>query len=382
MKSSDDAPAQTLTVMVALFNTRLKLLEKFLSRQDTPECKRIISSIRDQLNRIPRGSYVVEKEMTHVGQVWEDDFWQYVTPDKMNLLRIHVAPLMRFVPDVSVETETFVHKVERLKIQILEGENARAAVETIREDIGRLPGNVYKNYPKREAAFKFALSSDLEHASVEQLDEIIEQLAAQMRFRTKRNVEPLLIDLSDYIVSRGYIVLTKTGEEIYVDEYRRRVEERVVNLVNSHPTVEAIRLGSAVTDDQLIDLERTLRNDLTNSTLELNDDNLHIAYGPQVNSLLSLVRKVLELDAAIVPDYHDIVVKHFEDYIAANNSKFGADQILFLRHVATVLSQRHQLVRADLYDKPFTQYGQLAVERLFSTEEIHDILNLATRLAA
>ena len=46
---------------------------------------------------------------------------------------------------------------------------------------------------------------------------------------------------------------------IIKEEYRQRVEAKVLEIVETHPTIAAIRNGEAVTDLQLVALEGTVR---------------------------------------------------------------------------------------------------------------------------
>jgi type I restriction enzyme R subunit len=46
---------------------------------------------------------------------------------------------------------------------------------------------------------------------------------------------------------------------IIKEEHRQPVEGKVLEIVETHPTIAAIRNGEAVTDLQLVPLERTLR---------------------------------------------------------------------------------------------------------------------------
>ena len=86
------------------------------------------------MDRIPRDSFPVKKVWLQVAPAWEDDFWTLITPAKLDFLRLQVAPLLRFAADVDVAAETFTHKVERLKLQILQSD-AVAAVAPV--DCGR-----------------------------------------------------------------------------------------------------------------------------------------------------------------------------------------------------------------------------------------------------
>jgi type I restriction enzyme, R subunit len=133
-----------------------------------------------------------------------------------------------------------------------------------------------------------------------------------------------------------------------------------------------------VTDVQLIELERTLRRTLGSSDIELTEENIRKAYGMKVGSLLEFLRNLFELET--IPDYKDIVRRQFEIYISAH--QFNADQIRFLRAVQSFLLQKHQVNLSDLYESPFTSFGNEAVERLFTPDQVTNILDFTDTLAA
>jgi len=164
---------------------------------------------------------------------------------------------------------------------------------------------------------------------------------------------------------------------VYVQEYRQRVEERILGLVAGHPTVEAIARGEPVSDEQLIALEHTLRQELGGGDLELTEDNVRKAYGLKVGSLLEFLRRLLEIEG--IPDYREIVRRRFESFIAGH--PFNADQMRFLRAVQNVFLQRKRLALADLYAPPLSSFGADAVERWFTEDEIEEMLTFANGLA-
>ncbi len=98
----------------------------------------------------------------------------------------------------------------------------------------------------------------------------------------------------------------------------------------------------------------------------------------KVGSLIEFLRDLLDLDG--IPDYNDIVRRQFEAHIAKH--PYNADQLNFLSTVQNVFLQRRHLQLADLYDSPFTSFGVDAVERLFTSEQVDEIINLANTLAA
>jgi len=92
-------------------------------------------------------------------------------------------------------------------------------------------------------------------ATPEQLTEIVRVFAPLMKNRRNRPSAFLTIDLPDFIESRGHISVGDGGQQILIEEYKRRVDQRVLEIVESHPALAALREGREMTDDELIDLE-------------------------------------------------------------------------------------------------------------------------------
>jgi type I restriction enzyme, R subunit len=275
-----------------------------------------------------------------------------------------------------VEAVTFTNKVERLKLAILAGRDPAATAASIAEDVSRLPQFVFDD-PLCQVAAELCLAPELRTATPAQLNLVIDQLAGRMKNRRERPSSFLVLDLQDAIALNGFILLKGGTERVYVKDYREWVEQRVLELVATHPTIEAISRGEAVTDEQLIALERTLRQALGGSDVELAEENIRKAFGMKVGSLLEFLRRLLELGA--IPDYAAIVRRQFAGYIAAN--PFSADQTFFLRALENVFLQRRRLALPDLYAPPLTAFGAEAVERLFTPEQVEQLLAFAETLA-
>src|SRR6266851_3432389 len=375
-KKADDKPPIDVPVLVSVFNTRLKILERHLPDHTAEAFRLAITDLRAMMARVPRDSFPVKKVWLQVAPAWEDDFWTLITPAKLDFLRLHVAPLLRFAADVDVAAETFTHKVERLKLQILQATPSPQLLQSIAEDVSLLPDIAVRVASSPSA--KLALSSDLATATPAQLTKIIRDLAPAMKNRRDRPSAFLKIDLPDFIATHGYISVGEGGHQILIEEYKRRVDARVLEIVEKHPALAALREGREVTDDQLVDLERTLHRELGRDDIQLSSRNMRIAYGLRVDNFLAFLRHLLALDA--IPDYPQLVQRGFERHIQAHN--YNAEQIRFLRSVQEVFLAKHTLVEADLYDPPLTNFGRNAVERFFTPQEIGDLLHLTQSLAA
>ena len=375
-KDHEKEVAQSLPVLVTIFNTRLKLLEYFLDSQLSDDARKVIANLREMIGLIPTDSFLVKKIFPQVKQAWEDAFWRYVTRRDIEFLHNQVGPLLRYAPPVDVLAQTFISKVERLKLQILTGQNPKSTAQSIAEDVSRLPAFVFEDLQRKGPA-ELCLSPDLLTASVDELNRVIETLADQMKNRRKEESTVDLLDLSDVIATSGYIILRNRPEPVFYEQYRQMITQKVLDLIENHPTIAAIDRGEPVSDLQLLEMERTLREELGSEEMQLTEENIRRAYRMQVTSMLEFLRNLLELDG--LPGYEEIVDRQFSEYIARHT--FNGNQIRFLRGVQGVFLQKRRLHLADLYDPPLDRFGEEAVDRWFTPEEVSEILSFTETLA-
>lgn len=362
-------------VLAMIFNTRLKLLETYLKNQKDPDCKQVIADLREQIQQIPTDSFTIRKHMPEIEEAWTDAFWDYLIPSKIEFLKLKVAPHLRLVPGVDVAAATFISKVERLKLLKRSGKDTTQAMQSIAEDAAVLPDFVV-NDPRLKPHVQKCIPEELNNASQNDLSNLRDALAPQMKY--KRRLDTFLeLDLVDSIAISGYILLTKSGEKMYVAEYRRLVEQRILELVAKHPTILAIQRGKKIDDWQLLELERTLTKELGEGDLEVTPENLKKVFAHTADSFLGLVRQVLDMQ--YLPDYKDLVARQFETYVTQHN--YNADQIRFLRAVQSVFLQKRHLETADLYEPPLDMFGADAVERWFTEKEVEEVVEFANRMA-
>jgi type I restriction enzyme R subunit len=280
-------------------------------------------------------------------------------------------------PGVDVAAETFISKVERLKLQTIQANVKPADLQAVADDVSRLPEFVHRN-PELKPMVELCLSQKLASATPAQLTEIVKKLAPQMKFRKDNASAFLKLDLPDFIAASGYITLSEGGERLYVSQYRERVEKRINELAENHPTILAIQQGQSVTDLQLIALEKTLRETLSTSDVLLTTDNIRKAYGVKLNSFLGFLRFVLALDS--LPDYGTVIQKCFDDHIQQHT--YNANQLRFLRVMQAVLVKKRQISLPDLYEGDFATFGDDAVERMFTPPQISELMAFTQQLTA
>jgi type I restriction enzyme R subunit len=112
--------------------------------------------------------------------------------------------------------------------------------------------------------------------------------------------------------------------------------------------------------------------------VQLSESNIRKAFNLKVNSLLWFLRELFEIEG--LPDYQDVVRRNFKNFIAQR--QFNSNQIQFLRAVQNVFLKKRRLKVPDLYEAPLDRFGEDAVERWFTEEEVDDLIEFAAQLVA
>jgi type I restriction enzyme R subunit len=269
-RQTEERVPSEMPVLTRVFNTRLDILAATLNDRDNPAYAQAIADCRATLARVPTESFLIRKAWPDVELAWTADFWTQLTRERLDFLRLRVAPLLRFVPDVDVAAETFTNKVERLALAMLRGAASAEQLSSIAEDVRRLPQEIRERTSKKNSA-RVALSADLAQASRTQLTEIIRELAPEMKNKRRADNPFLAIDLPDFVATAQHVIVMPNGTQVHVEEYRKRIDQRILRIAEEHPALRAVRDGDSPTADQLIDLERVLHNELESSDINFSD---------------------------------------------------------------------------------------------------------------
>jgi type I restriction enzyme R subunit len=376
MPAEEEGKSSQVPVLVTIFNTRLQKLRIFLGDQSSSDAQRIIRDIRSDIARIPQESYSVKKVFKEIREAWDNEFWRYITEEKLEFLRMKVAPMLRFVPFVRPSEAFFISKMERCGLAHLQHKDLAAHIKSIREDVALLPTNIAE-VKATQKYIDAVLSNDFWMTrTLASIDEAKEALAPVMRYKRERPSLVFELGLDDIIAMRKWVFLRKDSQRMYVEEYRKLIEERIEKIAIDHPTIRKLKNREEVKAEDLVRLEESLEVELGSDEVSLDDENMLKAFGVRVGSLVDFLKHVLGLEA--LPSYETVVRKAFDAFILEHN--YNADQSRFLRVVESVFLQRRKLEMADLYEEPFTNFGANAVEKLFAETEIEELIEMSQRL--
>ena len=381
MPAEEEKVTQT-PVLVTIFNTRLQKLRIFLGDQSSDDAKRIIKDIRSDIARIPLESFSVKKIYKEVRDAWpaeaggDNEFWNYITEEKLEFLRLKVAPILRFVPNVKAVEAFFISKMERCGLAHIQHKDLASHIQSIREDVSLLPTNITEVKERQKHIDAVLSNSFWITRTLKTIDEVKEALAPVMRYKRERPSLIFELGLDDVIEMRKWVFLRKESKRMYVEEYRKLIEEKIEKITAQHPTIIKLKEGGQINTEDLITLEESLEAELGTDEISLDDENILKAYGVRVGSLVDFLKHVLKIES--LPSYESIVRKAFDAFILEHN--YNADQSRFLRVVQSVFLQRNKLELADLYEEPFTNFGANAVEKLFGEGEISELIELTKKL--
>lgn len=266
--------------------------------------------------------------------------------------------------------------MDKFGLFYLENGNYKNVLDSIKEDIALLPTQIDDVKKEIELINDFLTGNFEKELSLSKIDDAKVRLAPLMKFKREKPSILIELDLADIIEQRNWIILRKDSQKVYVEEYRKKVEERILKLADEHPVLKKLKMGIEVKTEDLIKLESTLIAEFNSDELSLDEENMLKAFGVKPGSFIDFIKHILKIEN--LPSYYDIVKKSFDAFILSHN--YNADQSRFLRAVQSVFIERRKLEEADLYDVPFTNFGDNAVDRFFTEEDIKEIIELVKKL--
>lgn len=210
------------------------------------------------------------------------------------------------------------------------------------------------------------------------VDYMKHNLTEIMKHKLPEGIEMVMLDLDDLVVERKWIEFGPEGEGDYVANYREKIEKKVLDMAETHPALKKIKDDIPISDKDLTDLEYTLNS----PELYINEDNLRKAFLQPNGTLIQFLKSILGKYKS--PDAKELINESFQTYVVKRNNKnpLSAEQIRFLRTVKNVFAQKKHIEYTDLFEPPFTQFGADAATRLFSEEELKEIIDIYNKIAA
>jgi len=309
-------------------------------------------------------------------QVLSPSFWTRVGVKPMQFLRTRITPLMRYKQGIDPNQASFELKSEQLSVAILE--KNKAELERLRSEIGEvmdyLPFTIKEVKEKEELINRVQRPSFWKEVSYEDAQMLLQELAPLMKYKRTEPRPAIVLDIDDIIQEREYLDYgpVTAPRSILAKTYVERVEKRIKELADSHPTIQKIVRDEPITERDLEELEKTLNS----PELYVTEETLQKVYKQSRGTLVQFIKKILGLYE--FPDTEKKIGEAFKTFMIEKNY-LNADQVNFLRTIQTVFTKKHHIVYSDLFELPFTNIAPNPVQ-LLPKNDIDEVLNICKTL--
>jgi type I restriction enzyme R subunit len=281
---------------------------------------------------------------------------------------------MKYKQDVNPDEAYFSLKTEQLSLAILQ-RNA-PEIERLRDNICEylncLPTTINQVKAKQQILNDVLKPDFWIHISFEDAQMLGRELAPLMRYKLPEPRPTVTLDIDDVIQEAGTIEFGPLPSHMYVKTYLEKVEQRIKELADKHPTVMKIKKDEVLTEDDLKNLETTLDG----PDLYITEKTLQKVFR-QKGTLVQFIKTVLGLYK--FPDPKTKIEDAFKTFMVEKNY-LNADQVNFLRTIQTVFMKKHHIEYSDLFEPPFTNFGSTAPIPLFQDEDLKEIIQICTSL--
>jgi type I restriction enzyme R subunit len=364
---------------IRLFGVRLDKIEKALELGETTIAEKETDKLKKQITLLPANSVIILDSRQSMYRLEEDDFWKYLSADKIEFLRTTIKPLFRTVSDADYKAMRFEKDIVEVSLAHLskEKEKFEAMKQNVLEEIGELPLSV-NTVAQQEHLIRVSQTNHFwATINEDKLDELIEKLAPLMYFRESSVVPlgPVKFNLKDVLHAKEYVEFGPQHESLSIARYRELVEQKINNLVAASPLLQKIKQGKDITVSEAEQLVGQLHDEHPHITLDL----LRRVYNHRKAQLLQFIKHILGIE--VLESFPDTVSKSFDQFIAAH-SYLNSRQLEFMNLLRGFLIEKGDVEKKDLISAPFTRIHPDGIRGVFSIKEIDEIILFIQNLAA
>lgn len=368
------SPQEALTTKI--FLTRIKQYEYLLENNDNEKAEILKNKLVESVKSLPMASISVKEKERDINLVTSGELWSKMGFNPIDFLRSKISQVMKFQQDVNISTASFTLKVEKLILSILQDDKKTIKIigEEICGDINCLPYTINEVKEKEKMLDKITNKIFWDNITFEDAVMILEEVTPLMVYKRNKPIPKIILDINDIIQQRKLIEFGPMHEQEYVEVYKKKVEGRIKELAESHPTIMKIKNNEALTEEDLRELEKTLNS----PELYITEETLQNIYEQNEGTLVQLVKETIGLYGS--KDYKKRIAEAFKTFMIGKNY-LNADQVNFLRTMQTIFTAKHYITYQDLFEPPMTNIGNAPIP-LFTKDELMDVLNLCSKLEA
>ncbi|ULG92637.1 DEAD/DEAH box helicase family protein [Leptospira interrogans] len=364
---------------VRLFGLRLDKVAKAIELKEDTIFQKEILNLQRQISTLPKMSVVVLEARNELQRLEEENFWKYLSPEKLEFLHSSIKPLFRIASAIDFKAMRFEKDIVEISLAHLFGEKERFETlkESIVEKIENLPLEIHIVAQEKELIQTSQTNSFWATINEHKFDTLIEKLSPLMKYSISFGPldGPARFDLEDFVSEKEYIEFGPSHEALSVAKYRELVEQKINELVSESPILKKIKEGKDISKIETELLAEELYNQHPHITIDL----LRRVYQNRKAELVQFIKHILGIE--ILESFSETVSKTFENFIR-NHSYLTSRQLQFMDVLKNYILEKGELQKRNLIESPFTLLHPEGIRGVFSPKEIEEILDLAEKVVA
>ncbi len=371
-------PKQQIPLPVRLFGARLSKIDEAQNQNETEITNKEIAKLQKQISTLPKNSVVIIDAQNDLQRLEDDNFWNNLTPDKIEFLEAIVKPLFRTVSDTDFKAMRFEKDIVEVSLAHLQKDDEKFETlqESIVEEIGELPLSINIVAKEQELIKKAQTNHFWSTIDETKFDELIEKIAPLMKFREAViTLPPVKYNLKDIVSEKEFVEFGPQHEALSVAKYRELVEEKINELVSSSPVLQKLKQGLEITPEEAEQLAEDLHNEHPHITIDL----LRKVYNHRKAQLVQFIKHILGIE--LLETFAETVTKAFDSFVN-NHTYLTSRQLQFLDLLKNFVLEKGELTKRNLIESPFTMIHPEGVRGIFNAKEIEEIIELTNKVLA
>ena len=330
-----------------------------------------VTLIGKDIKSLPANSIAIREKWKQVETVGREETLSGFDAATIATLQQDIAPLMQWV-DITRQEEAwkFDRLIARAQIELIRGSSK---FDDYRDEIINMVASLRINLS--QVKIKLPIIEQVksaefwDHITVQNMEQLRDELRGIIQFRKFDSpipVEPKIIDVKEdesQIERKRHKVQLDQLNGLDMVAYRNRVNQALQGIIDQSETLQKIKRGQPVSEDDLEDLCSLVLTQEPGLDLHQLAD-----YFPQAGSLDRAIRGIIGMDAVAVHQRFEAFV-HNHSNISSHANKFLQ---LLQQHIALFGS----IEIAQLYEPPFTMLHNDGPDGLFEDPLVDELLDI------
>ncbi|MBE0508120.1 MAG: DEAD/DEAH box helicase family protein [Marinospirillum sp.] len=371
----EEEPRPSKSLAQQLFEARLRFAEEALKQGAIKDFELMIGLIKQDIDSLNDNTIAIRDNWRIKEQLANHELLLQFSPATKTALLEQMAPLMQWRNirgegealrfDLDIVNAQYAQLLNRTKPQTKLIEDSR---QPIQQKVGSLSMHLNQVRNKADTVarlqeYDFWQPGGTQQGCIQALEEVRQDLRSVIHLRDK-SVNPPPADVTPIIDIKEDSDLFKSEEvktnirTVDYEIYRREVEATLTPLFATNPTLQKIRAGEAITEQELNELNAMVHT--SNSRVDLTL--LKEFFPDSAAGIDQLLRALIGLD-------RDAIEAKFSTFLQEHHIHLDSLQQRFISLLKSEICRSGSMTVERLYEAPFSKLHQDGIDGLFKDEQ-------------